>query len=151
VLTRPRVDAARLAAAERTAAPFVEEALRQPVPASPWAIPYALVGLLWPFAVAGLVVSLVFRSGLVRMSGLEVVTGDGEPAGRVRLLTRSLLIWSPIVLAHYAQAFAIGVQPVPGAVSLVAVAIVAAGAILAVRTPSRGLHDRITGTWVVPR
>ena len=64
VLTaHPSVDAARLAAAERTAAPFIEEALRQPAPLSVWMIPSSQVGVLWSFAIAGLVVSLVFRTG----------------------------------------------------------------------------------------
>jgi len=147
----PRVDAARLAAAERAAAPFVEEALRQPAPVSAWMIPYFQVGVLWPFAIAGLVVSVVFRSGLIRMSGLTVVTGDGAPAGRVRLAIRSALMWSPILTADVVQRFALGIQLVPGVVSLAAIAIMAAGAILTLATPSRGPHDRMTGTWVVPR
>ena len=115
----PTVDAARLAAAERTAAPFIEEALRQRAPRSVWMIPTLLVGVLWSFAMASLVVSLAFRSSMIRMSGLEVVTAGGEPAGRVRLVTRSLLMWSPILIAGLAQSFAIGMQLVPGVVSLV--------------------------------
>ena len=85
------------------------------------------------------------------MSGLEVVTDGGDPAGRVRLVTRSLLMWSPILIAELAQSFVIGVQVVPGVVSLVALVIMAVGTILSLLTPSRGPHDWMTGTWVVPR
>ena len=151
LMTPPSVDAARLAAAEKTAAPFVEEALRQPAPPSVWMIPSFQVGVLWPFAIAGLVVSLVFRTGLIRMSGLEVVTDDGDPAGRVRLVIRSLLMWSPILIAMLAQSLVIGVQLGPGIVSLAAIATMAGGAFLTLWTPSRGPHDRLAGTWVVPR
>jgi hypothetical protein len=141
----------RIAAAAQTATPFIEDALRQPAPWSVWRLPYGLVNSLWLFAIAGLVVSLAFRGGLGRMAGLEVVTGDGERAGRVRLAIRSLLMWSPILVAGLAQTFVIGLQLVPGVTSLVAILIMAAGVILSLSTPSRGLHDRMTGTWVVPR
>jgi hypothetical protein len=149
--TYPSVDAARVAAAEGTAAPFIEGALRQPAPRSVWKLPYNLVAPLWIFAIASVAVSLAFGTGLTRMSGLTVVTGDGTPAGRVRLVTRSLLMWSPILIAGLAQSSVLGMQRLPGVVSLAAIVIMAGGAILTLRTPSRGPHDRMTGTWVVPR
>jgi hypothetical protein len=145
------VDAARLAAAEDTAASFLEEALRQPAPLSVWMLPHFQVAVLWPFALAGVVVSLAFRGGLLRMAGLDVVTVDGEPAGRARLVIRSVLMWSPILIAGLVQLFTIGVQLVPGVASLAAMVTMAVGAILSLLTPSRGLHDRLTGAWVVPR
>jgi uncharacterized RDD family membrane protein YckC len=148
----PRVEPARVEAAEKSAAPFVESVLREPAPPlSVWMIPYFQIGVLWPFAVAGIVVSLVFRTGLVRMAGLELVTADGMPARRARLVSRSLLIWSPILIARLMQSTEIGVQQLPGVVSLAAVTLMAAGAILALRTPGRGLHDRMAGVWIVPR
>jgi eukaryotic-like serine/threonine-protein kinase len=151
LVAHPSVNPARQAQAEQTAASFIEEALRQPAPLSVWMIPSFQVGVLWPFAIAGLLISLVFRTGLIRMSGLEVVTASGDPAGRGRLVARSLLMWSPILVADLAQRLTLGVQVVPGVVSLAAIVIMTIGAILTLRTPSRGPHDRLTGTWVVPR
>jgi len=107
--------------------------------------------VLWLFAIAGVVVSLVFRGGLLRMAGLEVVTADGRPAGRARLAMRSCLMWAPILIAGLTQSYMVGMQPVPGVASAAAVTIMAAGTILTLRTPVRGPHDRLTGAWVVPR
>ena len=148
----PRVTPARLEAADQIAAPFIEEVLREPTPPlSFWMIPYFQVGVLWPFAIAGIAISLVFRSGLVRMAGLRLVTADGMLATRARLVVRSLLLWSPILIAGLIQSSELGVQFLPGVMSLAAVATMAGGAILSLLAPARGPHDRLTGVWVVPR
>ena len=60
-------------------------------------------------------------------------------------------MWSPILIAGLIQSSEIGVQLLPGVVSLAAVATMAGGATLSLLTPARGPHDRMTGVWVVPR
>ena len=41
-----------------------------------------------------LVTAVAFRGGLMRAMGLELVTGDGRPASRLRVLARTVIAWS---------------------------------------------------------
>ncbi len=110
--------------------------------------------------------SLLLRGGLsLRLAGLDLVTRDGRRAGRFLCASRTFLVWlPPMVLlggsawlgavywtswqagapAAWASAMAfvtwwLGVALLPGYVAL------------AILFPARGPHDRLAGTWVVPR
>jgi hypothetical protein len=114
------------------------------------------VGLGVPL-VLGLVSALVVPGGILgRLVGLAVVTADGAAIGRARSVARVLVGWSP-ALAWFAylgpspidRSLAMPVSPlVPGAIVL---GVLAAGAAWAIVTPERGPHDRVTGTWLMPR
>lgn len=89
--------------------------------------------------------------------GLAVVTRDGTEIGRWRSLARVLLAWLPGIawLAYLAAAPRIqGFVPVPASPMLstgLALGALAMGASWAIAQPTRGLHDRLAGTWIVPR
>jgi hypothetical protein len=119
------------------------------VPAGVW--------VLWAF---------LWRGGLSdRLLGLALVQSDGRPAARWRCAWRALLTWVPVTVLliaamwleqDYWTAQAAG-TPAPWlarlswVVSWSAWALLAAYAVLAVRSPGRGLHDRLAGTYLVPK
>lgn len=103
----------------------------------------------------------VVRRGLVtRAFDIDVVTGDGVPASRVRLIARAVVTWSPVwALAGYAitmtaSGVSIGrlfVWNTQSAVWVIGVTCATATLIsYAVRHPGRGLPDHIVGTYTVP-
>ena len=107
---------------------------------------------------AGIVSSAIAPGGLLtRFLGLAVVTRTGEEITRGRSLLRAVIAWLPgiVWLGYLATGPKIqGFVPAPTSPWLgmtVALGLLAAGAIWAVVRPSRGLHDRLVGTWVVPR
>ena len=88
-----------------------------------------------------------------RLIGLAVVTRDGNEIGRVRSLARTLIAWAPILVWLVSVPAQIDMGPGPGsvlAISLVFGAMIA-GVVWTIAAADRGLHDRIAGTWVVPR
>ena len=106
--------------------------------------------------VAGLslLTALAFRGGLMRIMGLELVTADGRPATRLRVLARAALVWAPsvalVILARFLIVFGVRTVAVL-TVGGLALLILLVGAIVAVLHPSRGIQDRLAGTWIVPR
>ena len=104
---------------------------------------------LW-VAILALVANVVFRRGLIRMMGLELVTADGRSASRLRVMARTALTWSPVLLVSFATRFAPRIPPGLTGTPWWMLAMVA-GAVVVVITPARGVQDRIAGTWVVPR
>ena len=90
------------------------------------------------------------------MLGLEVVGENGLPASRLRFFARTLLTWSPVLLLAWVRnewnQGAVNSNANPHLVpDVVAVASMAFGAVVVLASPSRGLHDWVTGTRVVPR
>jgi hypothetical protein len=107
--------------------------------------------------VCGLISVLAVPGGLVtRALRHAVVRRDGREIGRARSAIRFLVAWSP-ALAWIA---CVGVpmlrEPrVPPDVAVVvgslAFLLMAAGVAWTIAVPGRGPHDRLAGTWVVPR
>jgi hypothetical protein len=107
--------------------------------------------------VCGLISVLALPGGLVtRALGHAVVSRDGREIGRARSAIRFLIAWSP-ALAWIA---CVGVpifgeprvsQDVAVVVGSLAFSMMAAGAAWTIANPRRGPHDRVAGTWVVPR
>jgi hypothetical protein len=115
------------------------------------------VWVLWAF---------LCRGGLSdRLLGLALVQSDGRPAARWRCAYRALLAWAPVTALLIASAwleldywtFRRGDVVVPWLLRLSwaagwsAWALLAVYVVLAIRSPGRGLHDRLAGTYLVPR
>jgi hypothetical protein len=115
-----------------------------------------LLWILWAF---------VTRGGLsYRFTGIALVRSDGRPAERFRCMWRAFLVWAPLsallVLSYwtddwYWQLWDDGVAPpwLPWLSSSLWWSVwllCAAYLALAVRFPTRSLHDRLAGTYLVP-
>jgi hypothetical protein len=107
--------------------------------------------------VCGLISVLAVPGGLVtRALGHAVVRRDGLEIGRARSATRFLVGWSPALAWIACVGVPMFGQPrvspdVAVVVASLALLVMAAGAVWTVANPGRGPHDRIAGTWVVPR
>jgi zinc transporter ZupT len=88
----------------------------------------------------------------MRLLGLELVNGRGEPAGRLRLVWRQLLVLGPLVALAAAPVvyFASKTKAAGLTLGLAAGVLVAASVLTALRTPGRGLTERLSGTRMVP-
>ncbi len=118
----------------------------------------------WPLLLTGS--ALVFGGGITyEIMQISLVRPDGRRAGRVRCALRAALVWvPPALLLSAAVALEIWhwnvVAPdarrawVPGLVATlrwVSLALLAAYPVLAVCFPRRAPHDRLVGTYLVPR
>jgi hypothetical protein len=125
-----------------------------------------LLGLLvWP--VAWVIWALLLRGGVsFRVLGIALVRRDGRKAGRWQCAWRALLVWAPVTALLAASVelerlywWGEGSGPVRDAVLLSlsngawwsAVGLLAAYLVLAIWLPQRSLHDRLAGTYLVPR
>jgi hypothetical protein len=110
--------------------------------------------------------AFLWRGGLSdRLLGLALVRRDGRPAARWQCAWRALLVWLPVTalvagsiwldLAYWNGWIAGRPAAWLAWLSLgscwLAFALLVAYAILALRWPERGPHDRLAGTRVVPR
>src|SRR5262245_9854561 len=121
-----------------------------------WAM--ALFMIAWTCAIiAGLSVigALVTGSGFtLRSVNAALVNRRGERASRLRALLRGIVGWLPaaallwlVLRGPQVQAMTIGValaQSLP-------LVLFAAAVVWAALHPSRGIQDRVAGTWIVPR
>jgi hypothetical protein len=118
----------------------------------------AVLFVFVPWFVAGCAIAfgLAIRRGpLMRGFQVDIVTADGAPASRARILVRNLVIWSPMLLPFLTLAT---VEASPGASAALAmygveaaVGVMLLAAIwMAIRVPSRGPADIVAGTWLVP-
>ena len=102
--------------------------------------------------------SLLVPGGLVsRQVGLATVTRSGREITRVRSLMRTLVAGVPAIawlvylaLSPRAQGF-VPTPPNPITATLVTVGVFAVGLAWTIVRRTRGPHDVLTGTWVVPR
>jgi hypothetical protein len=117
----------------------------------------ALFGILWAF---------VLRGGLLlRACGIAVVTGDGKPASRLRAFWRELVAWGLVPAAFWFGVLRGGL-PTGGigmgtrlrittgsevAIGISLGVLFLVGVVWTLVHPTRGLQDRIAGTWLVPR
>jgi len=98
--------------------------------------------------------SIAVRGGVATRSiGLAVVTQDGKEISRWRSLARTLIAWLPMLVASVPMPALISQGQGPAVLVSVGVALAAmiAGVVWTIAAADRGLHDRIAGTWVVPR
>jgi uncharacterized RDD family membrane protein YckC len=113
------------------------------------------IGGGFDFALCLVGAALVPGGILFRLLGLALVTRDGREIGRLRSIGRVLVAWSPF-LVWCASLFP---QPIAalqrGGATIEAAVVVTAmllgGAVWSVVRLTRGPHDVVAGTWVVPR
>jgi uncharacterized RDD family membrane protein YckC len=159
----PTVSAEELAHARTLIAPAIERAQKQgrlPVRdlAGAAAIMLStLVALSLLLAIPCSLISSISVPGgaVLRVLGLAVVTRDGTEITRLRSLVRAIVAWLPAILSLAFLMTSPKIQGwVPAPTSQVPTAVLLGilvfGAIWAIVRP-RGLHDRISGTWIVPR
>jgi hypothetical protein len=105
-------------------------------------------GLISVLAVPGGLVTRALRHAVVRHDGCEI--------GRARSAIRFLVAWSPALAWIACVGVPMFGEPrvspdVAVVVGGLAFLMMAAGASWTIANPARGPHDRIAGTWVVPR
>jgi eukaryotic-like serine/threonine-protein kinase len=115
-------------------------------------------GALGLVLLACVVSSLLVPGGLVsRHVGLATVTRSGREITRVRSLMRTLVAGMPAIAWLTYLAFSPKVQgfvpapPNPLTATFVTVGVLAVGLGWTIVRRTRGPHDLLTGTWVVPR
>lgn len=100
-----------------------------------------------------------------RLAGIALVRGDGRPAARLQCAWRAFLVWAPVtgllVLSfwlemRYWEEWELGKAPrwllaLASASWDAALLLLAAYVFLALWRPARTLHDRLSGTYLVPR
>jgi hypothetical protein len=99
--------------------------------------------------------ALAIGSGFTfRPMRAALVNRRGQPVSRLRAVTRAAIAWSPIVAILLLMKLGPEVNKTTGwrlALEWLLLAVLAAGAGWAIARPSRGIQDRLTGTWIVPR
>ena len=122
-----------------------------PIPAIALMLSYVTLTFM---ALLALAAAVATRGVMLRLLGFEIVTADGRLAPRWRVLARTAIAWSPILVPLLATGVIEGVgAQLPDMIPVfaVALAVQCAGAIVAIAQPARGLQDRLAGTWIVPR
>jgi uncharacterized RDD family membrane protein YckC len=172
--TRPKIEASRAggrpfpgsAGDYRLAA---QSALKTPARPAFDVMAVVIVGfqlLTWPLL--WVVWSFVTRGGVsLRLMGLSLVRSDGRRASRLRCAWRTLLVWLPVTALlglslileiRYWSAWS-AADPSAGrglfwastAVWYAGLALLVAYGALALWSPARSLHDRLAGTYLVPK
>lgn len=107
---------------------------------------FGFLGFMIFTAVLSIGAALVARRGLaMRLLGLDLVNRRQEPAGRIRLLWRQLLILTPLGMLAIAPIIFLNKSSLLwSAVVAAAFVLVVACIITALRTPSRGLTERLS-------
>jgi hypothetical protein len=120
--------------------------------------------VLWP--AVWIVFAFLTRGGLsFRLMGIRLADGLGRPAARWRCAWRTLVLWLPLVALLLTSAWAESTYwarwfdntPEPSLLWAssagwwLAVVLLITYAVIALWFPTRGPHDRLAGTYVVPR
>ena len=99
-------------------------------------------------AMVALVTAVLFRGGVwLRICRMAVVDRLGSEVSRWRTLARAVIAWLPIGVGVGLLLLDVS-WPVAAAIAGV---LQLTGIVWAVVRPARGIQDRITGTWLVPR
>jgi len=125
----------------------------------------AMIALLaWPSV--WVIWAFLWRGGLsYRIVQIALVRGDGRPAGRWQCAWRAFLVWVPLTAlllvslwlnAWYWSVWHPGtpyrwVATLSSLTWYAAAILLLVYAVLAVWLPTRSLHDRLAGTYLVPR
>jgi hypothetical protein len=118
---------------------------------------FYVAGVVMVFAgVVNVASMLLFgTSAGFRMFGIALVNHLGQPAGRLRLFWRALVAWVPLVLllmaAGATHQHKSPMDPTLAWIYASLFALWVAAAVWAVTRPTRGIHDRLSGTQLVPR
>ncbi|HOX56408.1 MAG TPA: protein kinase [Candidatus Paceibacterota bacterium] len=106
--------------------------------------------LLIYVAFPAVVAAVLFRGGLALLiAGVTYVRRDGQRASRLRLFWRAIVTWSPVFPVFVLAVLSFAKHSVWAPwLALVLLGLLAA---VSVALPTRGLQDRLAGTWPVPR
>jgi uncharacterized RDD family membrane protein YckC len=117
-----------------------------------WALLLA-VAPLGPTAFLGVLLAVVCRGAFIRLLGFDTVIRDGRQASRLRVAWRAFLTWSPVTIVMMLSNFTSQLRTFThvAVVCGLALLVMLVGAACAVWSPTRGLQDRLAGTWLVPR
>jgi uncharacterized RDD family membrane protein YckC len=163
VVNRPQPTAAELEQAAKVVEPFLAsrqtfelKEMRVVVSKPLTVLATAAWTLTLGSALPSMMAAVLFRGGLVlRLLGLAVVRTDGRRPSRLRLLWRASVAWSPVIAFSLAS---LGWKPGPTGMPWLTSMEIIGGAfvflglmIWAGLFPSRGLHDRLAGTCLIPR
>jgi hypothetical protein len=125
---------------------------------------WVIVLLVWP--AVWVVWAFLWRGGIsLHLLGLSLVRSSGRPAWRLQCAWRALLVWLPVTAlmacslwldVAYWAAWVPGDSRwwLPWLSSLAcwsALALLPLYVLLAVWSPERSLHDRLAGTYLVPK
>jgi hypothetical protein len=100
--------------------------------------------------------ALLTRGGFTfRLAGLALRRGSGRRAGRLQCAWRALLFWAPVATLLALSVWVQIALPARAALAFglfcAAVGVLVGYALLALWFPERGPHDRLAGTYLVPR
>jgi uncharacterized RDD family membrane protein YckC len=115
------------------------------------------LGIAFVLVVSLVSAALVPGGVMTRALGYAVVRKNGSEIGRGRSLLRAAVVWSPALVWLGYLAMSPRIQgyvpapPMPWVGVGLTLALLAAGAVWTIVRPTRGPHDRLLGTWVVPR
>jgi hypothetical protein len=147
--------AAHLAPSATVAAPLAGALLwvtcpwRPSSPVDPMAAVVALTLLAVAWA------ALARGGALLGVTGLALVRADSRPAERWRCAWRAAVAWAPVAALLAASCWAAARQPprltLAWACWGAAAAALASYPFLALAYPARSIHDRLAGTWLVPK
>jgi hypothetical protein len=105
-------------------------------------------------AILGVIGAAVTGSGFTfRPFGAALVNRRGERASRVRALWRSIVTWIPLlpVLGLFAFSKTPEYRTTASLVQTLIMAGMLAAALWSIARTPRGIQDRLSGTWIVPR
>jgi uncharacterized RDD family membrane protein YckC len=111
------------------------------------------------------VAAFLARGGVTfALTGIRLVYSDGRRASRLRCAWRALLAWAPVAglillavwldvwhLSHWREGPAVWVSWLAVVAWWLVLGVLVLYLVLALRSPDRGWHDRLAGTWLVPR
>ena len=100
--------------------------------------------------------TFLFRGGVaMRLAGLTLVRPSGRKALRIQCAWRTSLVWLPVVgllvLVGWIDFQSPDLAWLATVVQGLTLALLLVFAALAFRFPSRGIHDWLAGTYLVPR
>jgi hypothetical protein len=157
------VSAEELGRAATLIGPELEGPRRERPPEGVWTLSGIIIMAaaalaLLPAVVLSLVSSAIVPGGiLTRLLGHAVVNRRGVEIGRMQSLGRALVASAPAIawLVHLiaspkVQGF-VPTPPNPLLGTVVTLAALGLGAAYTIARPTRGPHDWLAGTWVVPR
>lgn len=115
---------------------------------------HLLLVVAWPLLVWP-VFAVLFRGGLAYwFAGVTLVWRNGQTVGRLWCGLRELVVWAPFTVAVLCSLLVQYALPdwvmVRTFFWLVAVVLLPLMVVFALRTPARGPHDRLLGTYLVP-
>ncbi|TWT51121.1 Serine/threonine-protein kinase PknB [Rubripirellula amarantea] len=145
ILNEPQeISPRELAVADRSVERFVGEQSDSLWLIGPTALYQWLVSMVALIAILQLPFLMIARTTLGQhVFSYAVVDSEGSSAGRLQLLVRWIITWTPVTVAMLASTY--------WPLSVLALVPWFAGLVFAIAHPQRGWQERWSRTWLVPR